>query len=868
MTVGLVIVSHSARLAEGVAELAGQMAQGKTPIAAAGGAVDEVLGTSVEKILAAIQAVESPEGVLVLLDLGSAILSTEMALEMLSDDQRQRIRLSAAPLVEGAAAAALEASLGRPLAQVYDAAEQTAQVEQLRLLKPLNQEEQQVQEPLGLTGTLSPEETRPVEAKFTLANPTGLHARPASLFVQTAARFQAHIRAVGHGQESDATSIFGLLSLGLRQGDTLILCASGVDAQAALDALSELIHANFYETEFEVNSSAPAAPVEARVSEHIRKSPGEPWRGIPISAGLALGPALLYTSRAVTLDTVQQRSISEDQVDSERKRLREALHSAAQELHALARSLKSSVGQADAAIFDAQALMLEDPALRDDALELIEAEQIDAASALAKTGEIFAATLETLEDPLIAARAVDMRDAISRVLERLGISGQAVPKQVLSDLRQPVVLMAEDLTPSDTAQLRPEFILGIGTVQGGPTTHAAILARALEIPAIAGIEPQLLDRLHDGQQVAIDGTQGVLYLELDAGQQQELSEVMHQQQRARDLRRTRVDAQWRNQAGSTADGARVQVFANVGDQESARAAAESGAEGIGLLRTEFLFGGRAVFPDEQEQFDSYVALFRAFANAASQGKTIIARTLDAGADKPFPALKPLIGAMQESNPALGLRGARIHLVHEELLRQQLRALLRAGAAAEVQLHIMFPMVATLEEVHRLRAIYHAVREELSGEGVMLPAEMQLGIMVETPAAALMADALAREVDFFSIGANDLYQYTMAADRTNSRVTSMFSMLEPAVWRSIAHVVQAAQAHNKMVAVCGELAADAKIGPLLAGLGVQELSMNPPSIVHVKAALHAHPMEYWQQLAQELLKAETAEDIQLVLQSLE
>jgi len=390
----------------------------------------------------------------------------------------------------------------------------------------------------------------------------------------------------------------------------------------------------------------------------------------------------------------------------------------------------------------------------------------------------------------------------------------------------------------------------------------------LEIPAIAGIDPQLLERLHDGQQVAIDGTRGLLYLDLDARQQQELSEAMRRQQLARDLRRTREDAQWHSQAGSTADGTRVQVFANVGDQEGAHAAAESGAEGIGLLRTEFLFGGRPVFPDEQEQFESYVALFRAFADHALLGKTIVARTLDAGADKPFPALEPLIGSLEEANPALGLRGARIHLVHEELLRQQLRALLRAGAEAGIQLYIMFPMIATLEEVRRLRAVYAAVQHELSSEGIALSPGTQVGIMIETPAAALMADVLAREVDFFSIGANDLFQYTMAADRTNSRVTAMFGELEPAVWRLIECVVRAGAEHGKLVAVCGELAADARIGPLLAGLGVQELSMSPPAIVKVKAALHKHTMDYWQRLARELLKAETAADVQGVLQSIE
>ena len=592
-----------------------------------------------------------------------------------------------------------------------------------------------------------------------------------------------------------------------------------------------------------------------------------PISALAVSPGIAIGPVRLYGALSHTPGKEQVAKIASSEVEAEEQRLREALQVAINELQELTGRVAQTVGRSEADIFEAQQLMLEDPELLAEVHDLITSQHYSAASAIQQAGEHQAQELEALESETLAARSADIRDAASRVV-RLLESDRNVEARPSPGESTPVLIVAHDLTPSDTASLDPTMILGICTVVGGTTTHAAIIARALEIPAIAGIDPQLLSVLQDGQQVAIDGTRGLLYLQLDDEQGQQLRADMLQQQEERVARRTEDESLWRTQPASTSDGRFVQVFANVGDLESARAAGEQGAEGIGLLRTEFLFGGRSVFPNEQEQFDSYVDLFRAFADAASLGKTIIARTLDAGADKPFPALEPLIGLLQEANPALGLRGARIHLMHNELLRQQLRALLRAGAEADVQLHIMFPMITTLEEVRRLRAIYHTVREELSDEGVMLPAGTQLGIMVETPAAALMVDALAREVDFFSIGANDLYQYTMAADRTNSRVTSMFSVLEPAVWRLIAHVIQAAQAHNKMVAVCGELAADPKIGPLLAGLGVEELSMSLPSIVRVKAALHAHPMQYWQQLAQELLKAETAADMQLVLQSLE
>jgi phosphoenolpyruvate-protein phosphotransferase len=432
--------------------------------------------------------------------------------------------------------------------------------------------------------------------------------------------------------------------------------------------------------------------------------------------------------------------------------------------------------------------------------------------------------------------------------------------------KNPVLLVAYDLTPSDTANLDAQAVLGICTVVGGPTTHDANLARALEIPAIAGIDPQLLNLLQDDQQIAIDGDRGLLYLQPDEQQQQTLTAQMRQQ-REKIANRSSEYRQWRTQSGATADGCRVEIFANVGDIASAQSAAEAGAEGIGLLRTEFLFDHRPVFPNEQEQFESYRALFDAFAKAAPLGQTIVARTLDAGADKPFPALEPLIGSYKEANPALGVRGVRIHLLHEELLRQQLRALLQAAGVSGVELHIMFPMISTLEEVRRLKLIYGEVRRELEQAGVMLPAQTKVGIMVETPAAAVMAEALAREVDFLSIGANDLYQYTMAADRTNSRVTAMFSRLEPAVWRLITQVIKAGVRQHKTVAICGELAADPKLGPLLAGLGANELSMSPPAIGRVKAALHQHPLAYWKGWASRLLEAETAAEMQALLDSL-
>jgi phosphoenolpyruvate-protein phosphotransferase len=591
----------------------------------------------------------------------------------------------------------------------------------------------------------------------------------------------------------------------------------------------------------------------------------QPQPVMPISPGIAIGPLRIVKPAQPVLATAAI-AIAPGQVEVEQQRLRAAIEQAVQELRDLAAHVATSVGRSEADIFEAQQLMLEDPELLSAAMEAVASRRLSAPAAFQESAEQQARELESIDNELIAARAADIRDVAARVLRHL--RGPDQQHHAPAQAKTPVVMLAYDLTPSDTATFDPETILGIATVAGGPTTHAAIIARALEIPAVAGLDARLLDTLQEGQQLAIDGAQGLLYTHLDAAQAQALTASMQHQRQERERRRGQNTSRWRTQPGTTADGIAVHIFANVGDAGGARAAADTGAEGIGLLRTEFLFGGRPVFPGEQEQYESYVALFQAFAGHAHFGKTIIARTLDAGADKPFPALEPLIGSMQEANPALGLRGARIHLAHASLLRLQLRALLRAGAATAVDVAIMFPMIATLEEVRRLRAVYASVKDELEREGLALSPRSQLGIMVETPAAALMAGALAREIDFFSIGANDLFQYTMAADRTNTRVTAMFGLLEPAVWRAIDLVVRAGNAHGKLVAVCGELAADPRIGPLLAGLGVKELSMSPPSIPQVKAALYTQTMDYWREQAQELLKAETAAEVQAVVESIE
>ncbi|HEY6410183.1 MAG TPA: dihydroxyacetone kinase phosphoryl donor subunit DhaM, partial [Ktedonobacteraceae bacterium] len=613
-------------LAAGVAELAGQMTQGKTPIAAAGGGADDILGTSVDKILTAIQAVDGPDGVLVLLDLGSAILSAEMALEMLESEQHDRVLLSFAPLVEGAVAAAIEALLGRTLAEVKQAAEKTANVAQLQLLKPLGAIQEEASEaapapspPVQQTGLL--------EAQLTLTNPTGLHARPASLFVQTAGRFDARIEVAGRGRQAEATSIIGVLSLGIRNGDPITLRASGEEAEAALKELSDLIHANFYETTPEIAAPGLKLPEDTSAQQDVSVQAAslllpasqelqDTWQGIRTSPGVAIGSALIYQSSSPVLIAVERRAISIDQVALEQDRLRHALSTTAGELSSLTASLEKSIGQSEAAIFEAQSLMLQDPALLRDALQIIEEQHIDAASALAFAGEQEASTLEALDSPLLAARAADVRDAVGRALQHL--RDQAGAKQDLSALKQPVILLAEDLTPSDTAQLRPETVLGICTTQGGPTAHAAILARALGIPAIAGLNPAALQIIHSGDALGLDADNGLLYYHPSAEARTQLARRLDEQQRQRSA--LKIAAQ-QGQAEVHINGRRILLQANIGSEAEAVAARQWGAEGIGLLRTEFLFATAAILPGEDEQRNLYAQVFRAFKGDSASSKS-------------------------------------------------------------------------------------------------------------------------------------------------------------------------------------------------------------------------------------------------------
>lgn len=558
-------------------------------------------------------------------------------------------------------------------------------------------------------------------------------------------------------------------------------------------------------------------------------------QGIPAAPGLIRGQALLWDQHPLQIPKFTPQDVS-----TEKKRLSDALQQAAQQLRDLVVHITGQVGQAQAALFEAQAMFLEDTALIDKAEGAINS-GLNAEQAWHTACEFFADQLENMSDETLRARSADVRDAGRRVLEIL-TGAQSAPL-----LTKQVVIIARDLAPSQTAQLDKSKVLAFCTAEGGPTSHTAILARALGLPAVVGLGEAILD-VQDGTILLVDGYNGLigsnptpeLVADFDRRIHADSKERLHEREQA-------------TLPAVTRDGLRVEVAANVGNVDDARDALQYGGEGIGLLRTEFLFLNRSQPPDEQTQYSAYRTIMELMGD-----RPVVVRTLDVGGDKEVPYLD--FGA--EANPFLGYRAIRISLDHPQDFKTQLRALLRAGAGHD--LRIMFPMIAAVDEVIRAKQLYAEAREELLSSNATFAEKVQIGIMVEIPSVALLADRFARHVDFFSIGTNDLTQYTLAAERGNRHVAHLNDPCHPAVLKELQYVVAAAHEAGIWVGVCGEMAGDPQAIPILLGLGVDELSMAPQRIPSVKQAIKNWSVTDAQKLAEQALRLDSAEEIRKIV----
>ena len=557
-------------------------------------------------------------------------------------------------------------------------------------------------------------------------------------------------------------------------------------------------------------------------------------RGIAASRGIAIGPAFHFRRADLSFE----RCTVEDPT-AEWARFQAALETAREQLADVYAKAEAESGAAQAAIFQAHALMLEDPELLDAVRTAIEEQCINAEAALSDAAETYAQMLETLDDEYLSARAADVRDVAARVLRIL----LGVAESPCAGLTAPSIVLARDLTPSDTVLLDKDFVLGFCTAEGGSTSHTAILARGLGIPAVVGTGEGLKE-IKPGYNLVVDGDGGEVIINPD---KKTIKEYTARQSQLKELQAEAEAVS--HQPAITTDGHRVEVVANIGSVDGIQSALDAGAEGVGLLRSEFLYLERQNLPSEEEQYISYKKIADAF-----EEQPVILRSLDVGGDKDI----PYIDLPPETNPFLGVRAIRLCLTRPELFKPQLRAALRAGYGNNLKL--MFPMVATVSDVECIREVLEECKEELRAEGQKVAEKMDIGIMIEIPSAAVLADQLADVVDFFSIGTNDLSQYTMAADRTNAHVAPLASGFQPAVFRLIKIVIDAAHAKGKWVGLCGEMAGELLAIPILLGLGLDEFSMNPPAIPYAKRLISSISYEHAKQVAENALQLRSDQEI--------
>jgi phosphoenolpyruvate-protein phosphotransferase len=664
-------------------------------------------------------------------------------------------------------------------------------------------------------------------------NPTGLHARPAAVLANMAKKFHSQLRIQRGDVQANAKSVVAVMGLEVGCGDKVQIVANGEDAERAVAELAAAIAGGLGEAGA-VPVAAPAsvaAPTSAEPVPRRRSDNPNVLLGVSASPGLAVGTVVQVRREDIT---VVEGASDRHQ---ERRNLNDAIDRAGVQLQALEDRLKGDADPSKAAIFAAHQEILGDPDLLDIAASAIDKGK-SAAFAWRAAYLTYAAQLAGLKNELLAGRANDVRDVGQRVLEE--ITGERSQKPEL-----PVgsILIAEELTPSDTATLDRSRVVGFCTTGGGASSHVAIIARSLDIPAVAGIEPRALE-IADGTRVILDGAKGTLRLNAS---DTEVERIKGRQDRQN--QRRGVELAHAQEPATTTDGHRLEVVANIGGLEDARKGVTKGAEGVGLLRSEFIFMDRASAPSEDEQ----AQIYRDIAGALAPGQPLVIRTLDVGGDKPLSYL-PI---PREENPFLGQRGIRVGLDRPEILRTQVRAILRAVDAG-VRISVMFPMVATLEDWRSAKAVFEEERERL-GVG-----PVPVGIMVEVPSVAIMARQFAAEVDFFSVGTNDLTQYTLAMDRGHPKLAPQVDGLNPAVLRLISLSVTAAHAAGRWVGVCGGMASDSQAVPLLVGLGVDELSVSIPAIPSVKAQVRSLSLAACQELAARALELDSAASVRALI----
>ena len=564
--------------------------------------------------------------------------------------------------------------------------------------------------------------------------------------------------------------------------------------------------------------------------------------GIPASPGIVFGKALVLKEEKIVLDT---QKISEDQVEAEVARFYAGREAAVEQLNSIHQRALKSLGEEKAAIFEGHLMILEDEELEEEIIDYLRSNKVNASVAASKIIDQQVEMLFEIDDEYLKERAGDIRDIGNRLIKN--ILGMHIVD--LGDITEESILVAYDLTPSETAQLNLEKVLGFITDIGGRTSHTSIMARSLELPAIVGTN-DVTARVNTGDYLILDAVNNRVYVNPTQAEIDELKTL-----EAKLAEEKAELAKLKDLPAVTLDGHKVDVVANIGTIRDCEGAHRNGAEGVGLYRTEFLFMDRDQLPSEEEQFIAYKEVVEAM-----EGRLVVLRTMDIGGDKELPYLN----LPKEMNPFLGWRAIRIALDRREILRAQLRAVLRASAFGK--LAVMFPMIISVEEIRELKSVLETLKAELRAEGKAFDENIQVGVMVETPSAAVNAKFLAKEVDFFSIGTNDLTQYTLAVDRGNELISHLYNPMSPSVLGLIKQVIDASHAEGKWTGMCGELAGDERATLLLLGMGLDEFSMSAISVPHIKKLVRHVSYQEAKALADEALQKPTAAEIEQLIQA--
>ena len=557
-------------------------------------------------------------------------------------------------------------------------------------------------------------------------------------------------------------------------------------------------------------------------------------KGIAASQGISFAKAYVFVEPDLTVKEVKIEDVA-----AEIKRFEDAIEASKKELTIIKENALASLGADKAAVFEAHLLILDDPEFMGTVKTDIESKVINAEYAFKETSDMFISMFEAMDNEYMKERAADIRDVSKRILAHL--LGVDLPNPSLID--EEVIVIAEDLTPSDTAQLNKKYVKGFATNIGGRTSHSAIMARSLEIPAVVGTS-SITEDVKNGDSLILDGLDGVVLVNPD-----EATTAEYKEKHAKFEAQKAEWAKLVTEKSVTKDGHEVILAANIGTPADLEGVKNNGGEAVGLYRTEFLYMGRDQLPTEDEQFEAYKAVLEGMGD-----KPVVVRTLDIGGDKELPYLD----LPKEMNPFLGFRAIRLCLEEKDLFRTQLRALLRASVYGK--LCVMFPMIATVQEFRAAKALFLEEKEKLVAEGVAVSNDIELGIMVEIPSTAVIADIFAKEVDFFSIGTNDLIQYTMAADRMSEKVSYLYQPYNPAILRLVKNVIEASHKEGKWTGMCGEMAGDSLAIPLLLGMGLDEFSMSATSILQARSQIKNLSLEKMKELVDKAIMCSTTEEV--------